>query len=438
MHNTDICGLCYNKVHTFCVSIKCVNCLRTFHYRCANLERHDVEEMSLWYCQKCIMNILPYNHYEDDTDFYTVVMNMAVDHPVQFNNLEKHVFIPFEFNEETRTPLFEIDPDYQYFNETQLALNNTCDYFIEDTFIEYYKKHRLDSFFSLFHTNVRSLPKHHNELELYLESLKCKFSLIGITETWLNASNFELYGLPGYSSINKYRQKRVGGGIALYIREGIQFEERTDISIFNDELELLCIEIDKSCFDSVSNILIILVYRIPDSNLDLFQQHLTPYLETVVKEKKLCYLLGDLNIDLLKHEIHSPTSNFLDLMYGNNMLPLITKPTRVTSTSCTLIDHMFTNNINSSNSTHQGILCTSISDHFSIFHIADIKIKSKIEDTYIIKRNINQNTANQFVSHVSQISWAAVMDSNDAQCAYTEFHKKLLNAYNQYFPPMRV
>ena len=54
----------------------------------------------------------------------------------------------------------------------------------------------------------------------------------------------------------------------------------------------------------------------------------------------MCYLLGDLNIDLFKYDYHKTTSNFLDTMYSYNMFPLIVKPTRVTEKSATLIDHI--------------------------------------------------------------------------------------------------
>ena len=55
-------------------------------------------------------------------------------------------------------------------------------------------------------------------------------------------------------------------------------------------------------------------------------------------------MLGDLNIDLLKYEEHRLTSSFLDMLYSNNVFPLTTKPTGVTQTNATLIDHVLTNN----------------------------------------------------------------------------------------------
>ena len=61
------------------------------------------------------------------------------------------------------------------------------------------------------------------------------------------------------------------------------------------------------------------------------------YLHLGSKERN-CYIMGDYNLDLLKHEIHHPTENFLDIMYTNYLVPLINRPTRITRQSSTLID----------------------------------------------------------------------------------------------------
>jgi len=51
-------------------------------------------------------------------------------------------------------------------------------------------------------------------------------------------------------------------------------------------------------------------------------------------------VLGDLNADLLKHRDNKHTSHYLDIVYANNMIPLIMEPTMVTNKSATQIDHI--------------------------------------------------------------------------------------------------
>ena len=53
--------------------------------------------------------------------------------------------------------------------------------------------------------------------------------------------------------------------------------------------------------------------------------------------------MGDFNINLLNEDVHTLTNDFLNIMSSNSLYPSITKPTRITSNSATLIDNIFTN-----------------------------------------------------------------------------------------------
>ena len=55
------------------------------------------------------------------------------------------------------------------------------------------------------------------------------------------------------------------------------------------------------------------------------------------------YILGDFNIDLMKYSEHLLAEQYLTMLYSNNLLPLTTKPTRLTQHTSTLIDHIYTN-----------------------------------------------------------------------------------------------
>ena len=63
-------------------------------------------------------------------------------------------------------------------------------------------------------------------------------------------------------------------------------------------------------------------------------------MDTIQHENKHCLIMGDMNIDLLKFETHTKTDDYLDNLFTHGFIPLITKPTRVTTHSATLIDHM--------------------------------------------------------------------------------------------------
>ena len=86
---------------------------------------------------------------------------------------------------------------------------------------------------------------------------------------------------------------------------------------FDSEMESVFIEIDSIVFDTKSNILVGVIYRIVDSSVDAFNERMCDILNAVTKEKKICYLIGGLDIDLLKHEEHRPTSVFFYILYAD-------------------------------------------------------------------------------------------------------------------------
>ena len=71
--------------------------------------------------------------------------------------------------------------------------------------------------------------------------------------------------------------------------------------------------------------------------------------------------MGDFNLNLMNYQSHNPTGEFLDMMYSNTFFPLITRPTRITSHSATLIDNIFQNSLETN--LLSSLLFTDISDH---------------------------------------------------------------------------
>ena len=88
-------------------------------------------------------------------------------------------------------------------------------------------------------------------------------------------------------------------------------------------------------------------------------------LEILSKEQKQVFLLGDFNLNLLNHNDHQPTNDFLDSLASNSFIPYILHPTRITSHSKTLIDNIFSNYI--SHEIISGNITATISDHLPQF-----------------------------------------------------------------------
>ena len=163
--------------------------------------------------------------------------------------------------------------------------------------------------------------------------------------------------------------RQAGGGVSLFISNNLPFIVRQDLTVLTNQVEQLFIEIDKSALHVKKNVIVGMTYRPPEKDPLLFNDIVQTALAKIDKENKFGYLLGNFNLDLLKSEIHNPTLDFLNSLFSYSFWPLITRPTRETSSSATLIDNIFTSNIALKMSCVNGIVINDITDHFPIFHI---------------------------------------------------------------------
>ena len=107
-----------------------------------------------------------------------------------------------------------------------------------------------------------------------------------------------------------------------------------------------------------------------------------------VKSIKTIFVCGDFNIYLLK--THNNTKQFLDTMYSLGLYPLIDKPTRITDSSITLIDNIFTNELHFTLTS--GIMFNDISDRLPVFapceynvstyNVKEFQLIRKMKDKY--------------------------------------------------------
>ena len=442
MASTDFCNICDKKVLRHSYHLKCELCQHMVHLKCLpNVTQSEsiytLRESSSWYCIRCAENIFPYYSIYDDNDFLSALSeNWDLSEVVSLEmlNHQDQLFSPFELNENFNGPLSETDPDIHYYNNQCKMFMSSCDYWLENSFNDKVNEIKIEkNTFSLIHSNIRSAAKNLNKLDSYLSNLNHMFTVVALSESWLKDQNFELYGLDGYQAEHQYRSHKGGGGVSLFVKEGIEYFLREDISVKNNTLESLFIEIDKDCIDKPHNAIIGVLYRPPGNDLIPFNEYLEEILAKIKAEKKLVYLLGDYNVDLLQYEKHTASQDFLDLLYSHHLLPNITKPTRVTKSSATLIDNIFSNDISSAENLFKGLLYTDITDHYPIFYI-DYSCTIKLQDKVIKKRILSQTNVTKFSSALLNHDWNHILQNNEPQSAYYSLMNDYVKMYNSSFP----
>ena len=133
---------------------------------------------------------------EDNDIFIAEINNMDIEAKT-IKSLSESLFNPLELNnDDIYSPLCDVDPDANYFNELNAHISQNCNYYYEDSFHDIIKtrfKNMINHHvFSLCHINIRSLKANLTAFEICLQNLEFQFSVIGMTETWLTDSNSDL------------------------------------------------------------------------------------------------------------------------------------------------------------------------------------------------------------------------------------------------------
>ena len=161
------------------------------------------------------------------------------------------------------------------------------------------------------------------------------------------------------------------------------------------------------------------------------------FLGAISNKKDYCILAGDYNINLLNHETHAETGQFLNNIYAWSYLPVIIRRIRFTETSATLIDNIITNIPNESALT--GILIAEISDHLPILYISKSSMPDNVNNSNVkFRRLIDNAKIDNFCDFLSQADWSKLYPIEDVNLCYDQFLCKFSGIYNKSFPIEKV
>ena len=181
------------------------------------------------------------------------------------------------------------------------------------------------------HSNINGLRNKIDDISVNLS----EYDIICVSETKLN-EHFQTTNLlidSYHNPIRKDRNINNGGGLLIYIKNNIFYRHRPDLE--SADVENIWVEIR-----SLKNkYLIGHFYRPPNATVD-FWDKFDSTIEKASEENLDLIILGDLNHDILKTNSNSP---LLRILSKYNLQNMINEPTRVTNTTSTCIDLLFTN-----------------------------------------------------------------------------------------------
>ena len=196
---------------------------------------------------------------------------------------------------------------------------------------------------NLVHLNIRSLYKHFDSLCLFLQSLPFKPDVICFTETRVKDQPLANINLPNYSFVHTPPQSNAGG-VAVYVSLNLKFSlDDNQYQLHNSE----SIWLNLHHHENKSPIRLAVIYRHPSTtNIEKFLGDFSSFLNEATSGNKTLYLAGDKNINIDRSSRTKTANDYINEMLSYNVIPIITLPTRVTSRSSSIIDHIITNDVN--------------------------------------------------------------------------------------------
>ena len=185
------------------------------------------------------------------------------------------------------------------------------------------------------------------------------------------------------------------------------------------------------------NVIVGCIYRQPSSHLTVnqFNNYIEPVLQKISAENKMCSLMGDFNIDLLKTRSLSGVNQFFNTLSSNFFAPYILQQTRPTYK--TLIDNIFLNVIDFPS--HSGNLTIQLSDHLFEFAILEGFFNDLATRKLNLKeRNFKNFNEREFTETINSTNWQEMLqlNNNDPNLSIENLYSQV-NYYLDEFDPYK-
>lgn len=293
--------------------------------------------------------------------------------------------------------IYDADPDDHYDLFSANSFNS------EYYSLAEYNKLISNKSFSIVGHNIRTFSNINSLLSCF-QSAKMP-SIFCLSETRFSADRTE--DIDGYLSFHTTRNSITpAGGISLYVELGICALKIDELSFCNNTIEICSIEVS---VDN-RNIIILGVYRPHSDTIENFNSTFADILSKSYLRNKLCIILGDFNICLLKDSFH--IRDFSNLLFSHHFVPCIDKPTHfspVEGEQPSLIDHIWINKLELFDF---GILRIDVSDHLPTFLNINLKTVKRSDKIKIQFRETNDLNKIKFQTMLAQTDWNVIKSDN--------------------------
>jgi len=283
---------------------------------------------------------------------------------------------------------------------------------------------------TLVNLNVQCLSTKINKLEYILNTSK-NVDFLTITEHWMTKAECDSFSIANYSVAASFcRQQSKHGGVML-LSKNTQATKPIDINKFNVE------KIIEMCGIQAINInaIIIVIYRPPNADAEIFVENLNEMLNEIRNKykSKTLFLCGDYNICV--GERSKISAHFLEALTTNGLKTIFEEPSRINGTRCIdniCVEKFFNHYIITTKNWHMG-------DHLAQQVIFTTNGAETNKRNIIKKRIITPTKINNFKTILKARNFDEIYNTGlSASESFTKFHNIIIDTYNLAFPEIEI
>ena len=430
-------GICEKTTASNHRKLNCSICSRYIHLKCNKFDKNDHDYYKknnklIFFCINCLGENLPLQNLKDNELMLTLAgINFNEEINVDALHLQSsQQTIVNKLNKVVHDYCHDVSTDE---DDSEEVSPIQCKYYS----IEEFKSEKLNCSknFSILHLNIHSVEAHIDELRIVLQLIEFEFDFICLTESKIKKDCEPKIDIkiPNYQDPIGTPTEASKGGVLIYAKEGISIEPREDLLIYKEkELESCFVEVRN---EKHKNSIIGVVYRHPCMDQSIFlENYFQPLNDILQTENKNLFITGDFNFDLLNLE-HTETSQFFESMMSSQLMPSILLPTKINVKNDTIIDNIFTNQINPE--MISGNFSLTISDHLPSFFIMPKDNQNHIPKKHnMYTRDLRNFDRVNFTLDYLNIDWNDKLDryKNDANKAFEFFYWKMNKLLDKYMP----
>ncbi|PNF22769.1 hypothetical protein B7P43_G06670 [Cryptotermes secundus] len=218
------------------------------------------------------------------------------------------------------------------------------------------------------------------------------------------------------------------GGVCILVKDDLSYQE---LDLKNLSMERVFEVCAVKIILNNRKLCILCIYRAPDGDICQFIERLDSTLSYLVSLKLEPIICGDTNINYLSENCKKVQLQALLDTY--NLTQIIEFPTRISTTSVSLIDHFFIDK----NAYNKFQVCSAInglSDHDGQILILGDMLVMRQSDHVRAYRDINEENIVCFQRALQNENWIEVYNQENVNMKFNIFHNIFLSIFENSFP----